>query len=242
MENNEIEPFKMIVDSQFSKDLYKDAVSPFAIQLGKFGSDFLKTIRLILFPVQVGAAIQDRIEKTFNKVADQVPYDKRVEPSIQISGQILEKIRFTNDGDELSQMFEELLKTSIDKDHVMEAHPAFPHIISQLSRDEAFLIQEITKGKLNVIDVLSLDTKQQKFTDRIIETSTIPTDKMFYKDNLNIYYTHLHSLGLVEWPVTKQDPIYTSGTQSGVRRFSNIELTDFGLLFAKACLPKNGLT
>ncbi|HHH1420209.1 TPA: hypothetical protein ACPY6J_000617 [Yersinia enterocolitica] len=58
---------KEIIDSALKsnliKQVYDDALSPAAKQLGLFSEDFIKTIRLIGYPIQYFSSVQDRVAK-----------------------------------------------------------------------------------------------------------------------------------------------------------------------------------
>jgi hypothetical protein len=229
-----------IIESEIAKQFYQQGLSGTVTEAGKLGTDVLKTLRLFTLPIQVLSTAQDKIEKILENARNKVPENRQQSAPSQLAGPILEKIKYLPNDDELTKMYEELLARSIDKDRINEAHPSFIHIISQLSRDEAYLLFELKSKSFEVVDTLDYIQSQNKFVNRKIEKNTIPEDKLFYKDNVELYYSHLESLSLVNWPVYKQDPIIIAGTQTGLRRFSKIELTDFGKLFIKACIPENG--
>ena len=159
----------------------------------------------------------------------------------QIVGPILENLKYIPENDELIKLYEELLARSIDKERINEAHSSFVHIISQLSRDEAYLLSELKTKEFEVVDTLDYNETENTFFNRKIEKTSIPKDKLYYKENIELYFTHLDSLCLLNWPVYKQEPIFLNNMQTGVRRFSRIELTDFGKMFIKACIPENGV-
>lgn len=56
-----------------------------------------------------------------------------------------------------------------------------------------------------------------------------------------MYYSHLESLNLVKWPAIKTKyPRDEKGVQVGLIKHSVLQLTEFGELFVKACIPKDG--
>lgn len=66
-----------------------------------------------------------------------------------------------------------------------------------------------------------------------------PLDKLYYPDNFFIYINHLHSLNLAGvWQEGNQTAIFDNGVQIAVKILSYARLTDFGEMFAKACMPK----
>jgi hypothetical protein len=103
------------------------------------------------------------------------------------------------------------------------------------------MLFKLNSSDFKVVDRMDLNRTLNKFENLKIESSTIPEGELLNSDSVNIYCAHLESLSLVQWPVTKQDPIMMSNTQVGIRRHSTIQLTDFGRLFVSACLPPNGI-
>ncbi len=59
---NPIDIIDKTVNSKTVEKAYDDAVSKPAKQLGELAEDFLKTIRLLSFPLQITAVIQDKLE------------------------------------------------------------------------------------------------------------------------------------------------------------------------------------
>lgn len=74
-----------------------------------------------------------------------MPEQRYVEAPAEIVGPAIEKMKYIDEKSLLWQMFEELLTRSVDKEAVSQSHPAFVHIISQLSRDEAFILAKLSK-------------------------------------------------------------------------------------------------
>lgn len=226
--------------SKIVEKAYDDAGSKPAKQVGELAEDVVKSARLVLFPFQIAAAIQDRLDRTLKRVADKVPIERQINPQLQIVGPIYEHIKYMDDNSILYELFEELLARSIDSERIKEAHPSFIHIISQLSRDEAIILVELKKNDFDIVDTLDLDRENDRFVNLKIEKTTVPKDKLFFPDQVNMYYSHLESLSLVLWPVFKQDPIKDGDHQIGIRRHSKMNLTDFGKFFADACIPEGG--
>jgi Abortive infection alpha len=192
-------------------------------------------------PLQITAAFQDRVERMVARIANRVPEDRRVAPPAEVIGPALQHMKFLEEGNPLWQMFEELISRSFDKEGIQDVHPAFSNIIAQLARDEGVILYRLREESFEVVDVLDLNRTKNRFENRRIEQSNLPSDDLFLPDRLDLYYSHLESLNLVRWPVHKQDPIKDeSGQQTGIRRFSRMHLTDFGRLFADACIPSAG--
>lgn len=230
------------LNSRIAEKVYDDAVLKASQQFGKFGEDFLKAARFALFPIQIVAAMQDRLEKMLERISNDVPPERRVTPPpLQMLGPIFENIKYMDDSSILYELFEELLACSIDSERFIDAHPSFIYIISQLSHDEAIMLFELRDNEFDVVDTMDLDREKNRFINRNIEKSTIPKGRLWFPDNVEMYYSHLDSLNLVMWPVIKEDIIKDkSNVQTGIRRYSKMHLTDFGKYFVKACIPESG--
>jgi hypothetical protein len=229
-----------LIPPEVLKEIYKDLASKPLIEAGNLGTDIIKTGRLLLAPFQITAALQDRFSRFIREKVSKIPEEKLIEPPAMIIGEALEKMKYLEEDSPLWKMFEVLLLKSINKDNIDKAHPAFVHIIGQLSHDEAILLYELSKYEFEITDTMDFDNKNNKFMNLKIESSTIPKSKLFYKNNEYLYCNHLESLSLVSWPIVKETPIYLNSIQTGTRRNSRWILTDFGKLFIEACIPENG--
>jgi hypothetical protein len=151
-------------------------------------------------------------------------------------------MQYVREGSELWDMFEEVLTRSVDSEAQASVHPSFSHIISLLSRDEAWMLYRLRDKNFEVVDYLDYNRAENKFSNRVIEQSELPSDELFLPNKIDLFYSHLDSLNLVSWPVEKQDPVFAvaGGPQTGIRRCSKILLTEFGRLFVEACIPVNG--
>ncbi len=221
-------------------ETYKDVASKPLTEISKIGLDVVKTARLLLAPLQITSAFQDRFEKFVKNRISKIPKDKQISASPEIVGPAIEKMQYLNEDSPLWKMFEELLLKSVNKDELDKAHPSFVHIISQLSHDEAILLYELNKVEFEFVDVFDMDRINNRFINRRFEKKEAPLESLIFPDNLDLYYNHLDSLSLVNWPVYDEKPIRESNTQTGTRRRSRWVLTDFGKLFINACIPKEG--
>jgi hypothetical protein len=231
------------LNSKVAEKAYDDAGTKPAKQVGELAEDIVKSARLALLPFQILAALQDKFEKTLERVASNVPQEKRINPQLQIVGPIFENMKYMDDNGILYELFEELLARSIDSERIAEAHPSFIHIISQISHDEAILLYELKKNDFEVVDIMDFDRETNFFSNRKIEKTTVPKDVLLFPDKDEMYHLHLVSLSLVSWQIFKQEPIVgINNLQIGSRSYSKIQLTEFGKYFAKACIPENGFS
>lgn len=219
---------------------YDDIASPSAKELGRTAVDLVKTARLLLAPFQLAAAFQDRFERVVERIRTRVPEAKQRPAPAEVVGPALRQMQYLDEDNPLWLMFEELLTQAVDIETAAKVHPSFAQLISQLSRDEALILYRLRSGEFKVVDTLDYDRAQNMFENRKVEQSSLPTDDLLYPHQMNLYYSHLESLSLVEWPVEKQEPIMSGGTQVGIRRYSVMRLTEFGRLFVSVCVPEGG--
>lgn len=237
---NELEVVEKIANSKLAQRVYDDGLSLPILEISKLGVDVVKTARLFLAPLQIAASFQNRFEVFLNNLNKRVKEDNLVQPPAELTSSCIEKMKYIDSISPLWMMFEELLIKASDKNTISTVHPSFGQIIGQLSPDEAFMIYELSKNDFEVTDTLDLNRTSNRFENRKILNSTIPTEKLANSGAVDIYYSHLDSLSLVIWPVIHESAIMSGNNQTGTKRKSKMQLTDFGRLFAKACIPING--
>lgn len=121
-------------------EIYKDLAQPAVKQVGGALESTAKVARLLLAPIEYLAAQSDRWQRYLERIAKQVPEERRIEAHPQVAGPVLEGLRYVDEHNIIADLFVNLLARAIDHDRVSEAHPAFASIISQLSSDEAQII------------------------------------------------------------------------------------------------------
>ncbi|MES5044543.1 Abi-alpha family protein [Rhizobium nepotum] len=226
------------------KDAYDDAVKPAAQQLGNITADIAKTILLVLAPLQLTGALQDRFRAFLDRSVRNVPEERRLPPPPQILGPVLEGIRYEPSDSSITEMFSVLLSTSIDKNKVSEAHPAFPQIIKQLSSDEAHLLKSmwliLQKDDRSFRQQFTRDYDHttNTFHGMHIEIDEIPRNGLIFPENIEFYGQHLYALGIAAFfDSANQDPIFANGRQNpqtGIRIYKEFRLTDVGRRFMSA--------
>ncbi len=188
------ENLNKLLGSKTVEKLYDDAVSPPAKELSKVGVDLVKTARLILAPLQITAAFQDRFERFVDKLRKRVPEERYIEPPAEIVGPSLEQMKYLDEGNPLWQMFEELLICSADRDNISNAHPSFRLIITQLSSDEARILFHLLQREFEIVDTMDLNAAGDRFENRKIEKSDAPANELNLPDKFDLYFSHLESL------------------------------------------------
>ena len=235
--SDEVNLIKIALDSKLVEKVYDDGVSPAMKEAGKIPVDLVKLARLILAPIQILGALQDRFEIIVRKISKKVPPENFTQAPSNIAGPILENLRYSDDDSILTECFLNLLAKAIDKTKQDQAHPGFIKTLENLSPDEVLLIYVLSKKDLEIVDTMDLDRAKNQFMNLVQEKSEVPVNELRFPSNFEIYYTHLDALGIVKWPVYNQVPIMAGGTQIGIRRYSKLTLTPYGKYFVQACVP-----
>lgn len=241
----DLEKLANILGQDTVKKIYEDAASQPVQETSKAVTDLVKAARLFTAPIQLLAAYQDRLSKYFDKVRGAVREENQIEAPPSISGPIIERLKYLEDENYLTDLYLNLLSRAIDKERVKEAHPAFYHIIDQLSADEAMILYIIKQEPICYDYTLDLyvddSDKRYKFRNEIVKKDTTPKDKIAFIEYFNMYIRHMESLNLIFWrKVTENSINDEKGKQLGIDVRTAIELTEFGNLFVKACIPDKG--
>jgi hypothetical protein len=232
---------------------YSDGVKDTLQEASKIGVDAVNTIRLALFPLQFGAALQDRLANYISRSMRRVPPEQRVAPADSLALQITEKLRFQEEGSIVTEMYISLLARAMNRDRVGEAHPAFIHLVSQLAPDEALLIQQLSAWEdcayVRRRDSPKVPTKEEREaafqSSDTLKKSGFPLDlseicvraeDLAQPDLIYTYIEHLVSLGLVVYSNDLTNEHKLGSYPIDLYRFWIIKLNQFGRLFYSACL------
>ena len=144
----DIEKFSNILGADTVKKVYEDGLSLPVQEGGKAMTDLIKAARLFTAPIQYLAAYQDRLTKYLDRVREGVPVERQIEAPPSLSGPIMERLKYLEEDNYLTDLYISLLQKAIDKEKIQEAHPAFFHIIDQLSPDEAMILFVISESPI----------------------------------------------------------------------------------------------
>ena len=240
----DLEKIANILGQDTVKKIYEDGASIPLQETSKAVTDLIKAARLFTAPIQLLAAYQDRLSKYFDKVRGTVKEENQIEAPSSISGPIIERLKYLEDENYLTDLYLNLLSRAIDKERIQEAHPAFYHIIDQLSADEAMILYIIKQEPIYydyTMDMFVDDNNLYRFRNTIVKRDTTPKEKIAFNEHFNMYIRHMESLNLIFWRKTNENSINDEkGNQLGTDIRTQIELTEFGHLFVKACIPDKG--
>nr|WP_223217091.1 DUF4393 domain-containing protein [Rhizobium cauense] len=196
---------------------------------------------MALAPIQVTAALQDRFRDFLDRTIRRVPEDRRVSPPPQIAGPVFEGLKYEEAGTPLDEMFSQLLSKGMDSQYIHLAHPSYPQIIRQLSRDEAVLLLEISSFEKSGAPAkrrtsMDLNTPPPPAWKNVkIELDELNLEQLHYPDNFDLYFQHLYSMGIAAAFKVHEEPTKNlDGTQKGTRVLEEFRLTDFGRHFMSA--------
>lgn len=220
--------------------VYDDLASGAFREVGNLAKNTVKAARCILAPIDYLATQQDRFQRYLKRINDKVPEAQQINAHPQISGPVMDNLKYVEECSIITEMFLNLLARAIDKERVNEAHPAFANIIGQLSPDEAKILYYFDKKKYELKQYSTFYPSTNTFGPRSTTYNEFPTSKLMYPQNYFMYLDHLHSLNLAGiWQKGNQKPTFSGGQQDGVVIKSETNLTTFGELFIKACVPEN---
>ena len=244
-------------------DIYKDLAQPGVQPLGKAIGN---VVRFCTLPFTALGTIDDMVEANlahnlneYKKKLEKIPEEKIMEVPPQLGVPVLQKLSYTTN-EEIAKLFTNLLATASNKDTADQAHPGFESIISQLSPDEARIIQylnhhsfiEYSEVKAYPADVSGYDTYFERST-------MVPYRvKLDFTDNIQAYFANLIRLGILvdmlsvfkmhskEYELISKTYNFDTLDQYVPNTFKRIEIikgyydvTHFGCMFIKACTGNN---
>lgn len=202
------------------------------ITFSKALSQVFDTGKFIKGGFDLAALYENRWQKFIKIITENVAPENIISGHPAIVIPAMEGLNLQYENSILSEMFINLLSASMDSTKQGLAHPAFPNIIKQLSRDEAVTLRYMKKN------IIRFHTKQ--FVGKYIVDyhapenleCNFPKKVLHFPEYYDAYITHLISLNLI---VEIETRIYTD--ESYVLTSKERILTKFGKLFAEACVP-----
>lgn len=121
--------------------VYQDAVQPAAQELGRGLVVVAKTVNAALVPLRAFVwgmeQIESFVQKRVTKKLANVPAEDIQTPKPHVAVPAIEALRYTGEEESLSDLYANLLATSMDKVTAYRAHPGFVDIIKNMCPDEA---------------------------------------------------------------------------------------------------------
>lgn len=193
--------------------------------------------------------------KELDDSIQQIPPDKKIEPSTQVIAQALENSKYCIESDELRKMFTALISNSMNADFSKDVHPSFAEILKQMSPLDAVIIKIFKDSPVIGFPlcqyVLYNDASFKILLDNVFleHPNTYPPD-----NSLSI--SSLSRLGLLEtsygqYIVEDNDDLYITFKNHPWHKFLQeklpdqtvdirkgvVRLTPLGRSFTQVCVP-----
>lgn len=193
--------------------IYQDAVQPAAKEVGKGLQVVAKAVNAALIPVEGliwgVEQIRDFVHDRVTKKLESVPPDEIQQPKPHIAVPAIDALRYTGSEESLSELYANLLATSMDKATAYRAHPGFVDMIKNMCPDEAKIMKQFSMQSYHaLINIKSVSTKDSSFKVTHRHISLIGQDAQCQHTALTSnYLDNLERLGLinVETMVRMQD-------------------------------------
>lgn len=198
-------------------------------------------------------------EQDLKKKIENIPAENLQEPPLMIAGPVLEALKYTYDEENLREMYENLLASAMDNRNINNAHPSFVDAIRQMSPLDAkilsFIVEkrqlrcgeiQFTFPKSNKIIlhgmpkyfVLELAYMSDPF---VVSASLSNLQRLELISIIDSKFTNMNYEELKSHPYVKERVKYFEEMMVHFEiqlKEKGIEINDYGLSFAKACMNK----
>lgn len=192
-------------------EIYKDLAKPL---FQTVGAELGKTGKTVLLPLTIFNEVIDKHVQDFLKkiIAEKNPEDLVI-PKRNILLSALQGINYNFDQIEIRELFENLLKSSIDREKSSIIQPKFLEILKQISRDEAIILEYYCQNVHYVNSILKLNIYAENIQidnsspNRILKNKVLLFKDFFkglllreieFPENYKLYIENLENLGLIE--------------------------------------------
>ncbi len=239
-------------------EIYGDTLKPGMKAVGHAIGDALEMCLLPIttlgyIPKLAKLALNKHLH-TFAEKLNKIPEGKKTDVHPQISVPVVQKLLYTTN-DTIAELFINLLTSSANIDMYSNAHPGFVEIISQLSSDEAKIIQYLSGKDVIPYAEINAYVKDGEGYHTISQKSTlIPFYiALDFKDNIHAYYSNLIRLGILKdelltyiaddvydeiakkYDFDQYEKLVPDKYRKVKIKKSFYEVTPFGKLFISAC-------
>ena len=194
-------------------------------------------------------------EQELSSAISEIPEDKRIEPSLQITAQALENSKYCIEEQELRNMFTSLISNSINADFTKYIHPSFAEIIKQMSVLDAKILKKFKTAPPTGIPICNYNASEPGKTEFIVLLENVFLElPEFSLDICSTSISSLERLGLIQIPsdqylkpleqydTFKSYPLFKKLKENNPDKEISIEkrvamLTPLGQSFIKVCVP-----
>lgn len=184
--------------------IYQDAVQPAAKEIGKGLQVVAKAVNAALTPVE-GLIwgieqIRDFVRERVAKKLEGVPPEEIQQPKPHIAVPAIDALRYTGTEESLSELYANLLATSMDKATAYRAHPGFVDMIKNMCPDEARIMRLLAaQSYYPLVNIKTVSKADSSFQIVQRHISLIGLDAQCEHPGLAAnYLDNLERLGLVQ--------------------------------------------
>lgn len=247
--------------------VYQDAVQPAAKEVGKGLKVVAKAVNAALIPVegliwgveQIRDFVRERVEKKL----ENVPPEEIQQPKAHIAVPAIEALRYTGAEETLSELYANLLATSMDQDTAYRAHPGFVDMIKNMCPDEARIMKQLAvEGVYPIVNIKVISNKDRSYIIAHRYVSLLGVDSKCEHVRLTPnYIDNLERLGLIQVdtmskihneeaykPIEEHEEIASivedlnknDGKKADIQRM-RLLVTDLGKQFIRSCVIDKNL-
>ena len=230
--------------------------------IDKAVSSIVGVLDVLLAPFQALKIYKDAKLEMFKanlarKIEKIPPSELNENPSLSVVGPALESLKYTIMEDELRELFENLLASSVDKRK--NVFPSFVYAIRQLSPDEAKLLKRLSSGTRSfpLVDLRYVLDSDRSFFEIKKNFSNLGDDVCEKPELIPAYMVELEKLGIISIEDGKKltdstlyDPLESHGEIARLKKMNThgfgpgkfeilrkkLEITEYGVSFISACV------
>lgn len=252
-----------------SKDMlqmvYKDLAQPGVKQVGTAVETILGLGNTMLLPIKF---LNDRANTAFVNNMERyrcalqgVPVEEIRAVSPEIGVPVLDRFTYVTD-EVIAEMFVKLLADASQTERVSEAHPAFIHVIDNMSPDEAKLLQAMTPNAIHCFGSCDLFHKPSGAviarSNFLLAPNILERAQLVYPGHIASYIDNLVRLGIFSSPIVGPTAITNSLGEEIKTAYAHVfqrerpyyedndvrwsygllHYTDFGQFFRRSCVTK----
>lgn len=256
------ETAKAVAEIVKAVPVYQDAVQPAAQEVGKSLYLVARAVNAALAPIEGmvwGAEkIRDFVRERVSSKLDNVPEDEVQPPKPHVAVPAIEALRYTGAESELSELYANLLATSMDRATAYRAHPGFVDMIKNMSPDEARIMKFLTTSESQPLINIKATQKESggfQIVNRHVSLIGVKAN-CEHAPLAATYLDNLVRLGLIEIPTMRRikadEPYAEIEEHPQIKAILNdlkkvethtievekikIDLTDLGWQFIRSCV------
>lgn len=256
------ETAKAVAEIVKAVPVYQDAVQPAAQEVGKSLHLVARAVNAALAPIEGMVwgveKIRDFVRERVSSKLDNVPADEVQPPKPQVAVPAIEALRYTGAESELSELYANLLATSMDRATAYRAHPGFVDMIKNMSPDEARIMKFLTTSESQPLINIKATQKEGggfQIVNRHVSLIGVKAN-CEHASLAATYLDNLVRLGLIEIPTMRRikadEPYAEIEEHPQIKAILNdlkkvethtievekikIDLTDLGRQFIRSCV------